>query len=79
VVILVIGLMDRGATFIFSNSDWMPFIRIVVWASGLVAYLLSIRLLWSRSSGDWLLSIRRYRFSQLRGYAGKGAVACVEE
>ena len=79
VVILTIGLVDKGATLISGKYDWFPILRIVIWALGLLGYLLSIGLLWSRSPGDWLLGIRRYRFSQLRGYAGKGTVACVED
>jgi hypothetical protein len=78
-VILTIGLIDNGATPVFGRYDWFPILRVVIWASGLLGYLLYSRLVWNRRGpGDWLLRIRRYRFSQLRGYAGKGTVACVE-
>jgi hypothetical protein len=78
VVIITIGLVDQGATRVFGEYDWFPILRIAIWALGLLAYLLVTRLWWSRGPGDWLLGIRRYRYSQLPGYTGKGSVACVE-
>ena len=79
VAIVTIALVDNCAGLIFGRYDWFPILRVVIWSLGLVAYLLCVRLVWSRSPGDWLLGIRRYRFSQLPGYEGKGAVACVED
>jgi hypothetical protein len=28
--------------------------------------------------GEWALSLRRYSFSEIRGYSGKGSISCVE-
>ena len=78
-MILAIGLVDKGITLIFGDYDWFPILRLLTWVSGLLAYLLSVRFVWSRGPGDWLLGIRRYRMSQLPGYAGKGTVVCVQD
>jgi len=78
VVVGAIGLTDKTATLLFGEYDWLPTVRIAIWALALLAYLLSIRFVCSRGPGDRLLGIRRYRYSQLPGYEGKGSVACVE-
>jgi hypothetical protein len=76
-ILYTIALVIQTILGVVFGTDASMILSISV-AAGCVLYLILRAFVRLPSVGDWALALRRYSFSEIEGFNGKGSVVCIE-